>query len=735
MTPPLVKRFLIALNEHKLLNLLLFTLIIGASVVLALRPKPEQPQVTYKAIGTLSFRNPPPIFTTTGEQVQIQGRSLISQELLLSPQVLEAVRDALAIDNNQLAAIVRQLKITLPPPGNLPPGIPQPEQLISLEYNGTVDSVQSRFILRVFMEEMVNYSRWLNSYQLRERINALNERLEVVKKDLTEAEESFYRYISTDGSALLALEDGSLFNGITNAQTQQREVKLLLEQINAQIDSIVKQLGLTPEQAYTSSVLSADPIIATLRSQILEIEASIEQSQNELRPEHPTMVDLFNQKQAAEKLLQQRAQELIGDDGVLTELPENIRKESNLDLARQELANQLVALKTQKEGLTSQLQALEELEQQLRQEYEASPDKQLQQARLVQTVESQRILYQTILAALTDAKAAEAETVSSLVIAQEPYVPRAIPALELPTNPLLILGGGFLLGGLAVSGLTFLLATLDDRLHTAQELRETLSSAGLPVLGQIPTISPNLATEASHSVLKNPDSPYLAFYERVRSNIRRFGTESYKLILVTSINPLEGKSVTAYNLAIASAQAGKRTLLVEANLRSSSLAGVFDLTVPAEAKTEPLRYYTSRGDCINLVPGQENLYLLPSTGPQKQAVSIIESNELQRLLRDARGRFDLVIIDTPSLASCNDALLLEPLIDAVVLVTRPGITQKSLLNETIEQFSEGELPLLGAVINSVDDLNPLTELPTDESNPYAAPKTVVVSTTGENNEN
>ncbi|TVQ43694.1 MAG: polysaccharide biosynthesis tyrosine autokinase [Gloeocapsa sp. DLM2.Bin57] len=731
MTPPLVKRFLIALNEHKLLNIVLFSLIIGASVVLALRPKPEQPQVTYRALGTLSFRNPPPIFTATGEQVQIQGRSLISQELLLSPQVLEAVRDSLDIDNNQLAAIVRQLKVSLPSTANLPPGSPQQEQLISLEYNGTVDSVQSRFILRVFMEEMVNYSRWLNGYQLRERINALDERLEVVQNDLTEAEELFYRYISTDGSALLALEDGSLFNGITSAQTQQRQIRLFLEQINAQIDSIVKQLGLTPEQAYTSSVLSADPIIATLRAQILEIEAGIEQLQNELRPEHPTMVELYNQQQATERLLQQRAEELIGDDGVLTSLPENIRKESNLDLARQELANQLVALQTQKEGLTSQLVALEELEQQLRQEYEASPDKQLQQARLVQTVESQRILYQTILAALTDAKAAEAETVSSLVIAQEPYVPRAIPTLELPTNPLLILGGGVVLGGLAVSGLTFLLATLDDRLHTAQELRETLGSADLPVLGQIPAIA-NQPGEISHSVLKNPDSPYVAFYERVRSNIRRFGTESYKLILVTSINRFEGKTVTAYNLAIASAQAGKRTLLVEADLRSSSLASVFDLTVSPEAKTEPLRYYSSRGDCINLVPEQENLYLLPSTGPQKQAVSIIESNELQRLLRDARGRFDLVIIDTPSLATCNDALLLESLIDAVVLVTRPGITQKSLLNETIEQFSEGELPLLGAVINSVDDLSPLTEVPPEEFNRFEAPRTVVVSTTGDN---
>jgi Mrp family chromosome partitioning ATPase len=86
----------------------------------------------------------------------------------------------------------------------------------------------------------------------------------------------------------------------------------------------------------------------------------------------------------------------------------------------------------------------------------------------------------------------------------------------------------------------------------------------------------------------------------------------------------------------------------------------------------------------------------------RNAAAILESSELRRLIEDARGRFDLVILDTPALSRCNDALLLEPYADGIVLVTRPGFTQESILVEAVDQLTEAELPLVGALINAVD---------------------------------
>jgi Mrp family chromosome partitioning ATPase len=143
---------------------------------------------------------------------------------------------------------------------------------------------------------------------------------------------------------------------------------------------------------------------------------------------------------------------------------------------------------------------------------------------------------------------------------------------------------------------------------------------------------------------------------------------------------------------------------VEADLRSPSKSEWLGVKLEPEASLSPLHYYGERSESISLVPGIENLYILPSPGPQRQAAAIIESSELQLLLKDVRGRFDLVIVDTPSLSKCNDALLLEPLTDGIVLVTRAGITRSSLLGEAIEQLAEAEVELFGAVINGVEDL-------------------------------
>ena len=716
-TPPIVKRYLIAFGQYNWLAFLLFVFATLVAGVVALRPDPEPPNPTYRAVGQLSYSTPPPTFTTTGSQLQQQGRA-ISRRALLSVAVVESVKERLNLTTEQILEIRdKKLKITLPGDNQEEEEEDAKEeaqpQVITLEYSDSLSEERARAVVRTFMEEMVEYSRWLNTSQLRARIEALSKRLSQVQSDLTAAEERFYRYISSEeGSDLIAVQDGSLFSGITSSEQRQREIQLSLQAIEGQISSLSGQLGLNADEAYTSAALSADPIIANLRAQILQNELQLARLELDLRPEHPSIVKLYKDQEVNNILLQQRAQELIGSDGILTPLPDRIRKDSNLDPARQQLANQLVALQTQREGLSKQLISLAKTEQELRQQYEQFPDKQLQQARLVQAVEFQRVIYQNILNALVDAQSAEAETVGSITFSQEPQSETVQPRAQV-INRLLIIAAGAGIGLVLGAGSILLLALIDDRLHTPQELRDTVLDKEVPVLGQLPLISMGDSEATERPILLDAESPYLPYYERFRSNIRRLASEACKVILVTSISSEEGKTVTAYNLAIASAQAGKRTLLVEADLRSPSAAGVLQITPDPDAAIEPLRYYANRSEAINLVPAIENLYVLPSPGPQRQAAAIIESSELQLLLKDARGRFDMVIVDTPSLSRCNDALLLEPLTDGLILVTRPGITRSSLLNEAIDQFTEAEVSVLGAVINGVEGLTPTAATPTE----------------------
>ena len=722
MALPIVKRFLISLDQNKFVGIFVFLVCLGGSVIFALLPDPEKPQSIYRAVGQLAYRMPPPAFTSTGTQLQEQGRGAINRDLLLSPRVLVNAAKKLQFNQEQIVKIRDQdLKITFPGEVEGKKSNSDQPQEVLLEL--TADSqAKAELILETLMKEMVEYSRWLNTSQLRARIEALSVRLNEVQKDLTRAEEKFYRYISTQGSDLLAIQDGSLFTAITSSQQQQREIRLQLQGIQGQINSLSKQLDLTPDQAYTSSALSADPIIASIRAQILDTEAQLERLQKDLRPEHPTVVKLRKQQEVNESLLQKRAAEVIGKDGVLTALPSSrIRQQSNLDATRQQLAAQLVTLQTQREGLMKQLESLVTQEQQLRSQYEKFPDKQLQQARLTQAVAFQRGIYENILNALVDAQAAEAETVGSLTVAQTP-VAQPIEQVFNRKNRTLILLVGAGLGTLAGLGTILLLAVIDDRLHSPQELREALVSRDILVLGQLPIVR-NLEGEEIEPILADANANYLPYYERLRSTLRLVGGgETVKVVVVTSITGGEGKTATAYNLAIAAALAGRRTLLVEGDLRSPSKAEEIGVTPDPNSFREPLLYYGAKSKSIRLAPNIENLSILPSPGPQKQAAAIIESSELQLILKDSRGRFDLVIVDTPSLSSCNDALLLEELADGIILVTRQAITRSSLLSEATDQLIEAEVKILGAVINYVD-ITPTLNTAEPELPPLIVPPT------------
>ena len=706
MTPPIVKRFLISFEQHKLLGLFIFLLSLGVSGIFALQPEPPTPATTYKASGQLSYSNPPPLFTTTGEQLQEQGR-LINIDILLGPNVQEKIRNQLGLNSQEIKRIIeRNLNVKVPQPGEA--------ALITLDYNKARTPEEAVRTLGVFMREMVEQSRLINTSQLRGRIEALEKRLGEVQRDLAAAEETFYRFISKEGTPLLAIQDGSLFAGITGSQQQQRQLTLILEEINGQISSLVDQLGLKPEEAYISAALSADPILANLRTQMLQNETEIKLRQKELRPEHPNMVALRKQQANNEQLFAERAEEVIGGSGQLKPLKgqptSQLRQDSSLDPARQQLANTLVTLQTQREGIQRQLESVQATEQELREQYEQFPDQQLQQARLVQEVETKRALYQTILTALVDAQSAEAETTGSYAIAQAPVVQEVLPTRFAVTNRFLILAGGAGIGLVAAAGTIFLLATLDDRLHTPQELRDLFSDREVPVLGKLPYVVCFNFNGQETPILVDTDSSYLAYYERVRSNIRRFTSKSSKVISITSVSAEEGKSVTAFNLAIASAQAGKRTLLIELDLRSPSNTDTMQVEPDPEASAEPLNYYAERNEAIRLVPGVANLYVVPTPGPLRQVVAILESDELRKLIEDARGRFDLIIIDTPSLSRCNDALLIESLTDGMILVTRPGITRGSMLGETVDQFTETDISLLGAIINDVDQVITISDL-------------------------
>ncbi|MEH2398285.1 GumC family protein [Nostoc sp.] len=692
MTPPIVKRYLIAFDKYKWIGLASFALIVAGSTVVAMQPEPP---TSYIASAALTYSGPPVSFSATGTQIQQQGKEL-NEEVLLSNQIIAAVAEKVNVKPNKLGtSVVLSIPKKNPKTGELESSI------LQLKYVDT-DAKRAIEVLAELMQAMIKLSSDINTGRLQAIIQKINDRTPQAKRELQIAEKKLEQYDRIERTAILAAENGSLLSAITASQNLQRQIQLTISGVDGQVRSIQSKLGLTVGQAYISSALSADPIIGNLRTQIYQSESQIALLRKDLRPEHPTMIQLLRQKQAAEELLQQRAAEVLGGDGTAAPLQGSvagIRTQSSLDPARQQLANQMVALQTQGETLQQQLAQEIQQEALLRREYSLIPNKQLERSRLEQEVGLKKAIYDQMQAKLTDAKTAEAETTSSLSIARRPTV--VVDVKPPKSVPITLAVGGFL-GVLVGGGVIFLLGALEGTFKTREDIRESLKQREVALLGELPLMPVDDLDKEAVPVVLSADSPYLEFYEKFRSNLRRIGGKTLKVVLITSTSSLEGKTASAYNLGIASARAGKRTLIIETDLRSPSRCTSLKVIPDPDASIEPLRYYANLSECIRLVPDVQNLYILPSPGPVRQSAAVLESSEMRRLIEDVRERFDLVILDTSSLSISNDPLLIQPYSDGIVLVARPHYTQENMLGEAIDQLVESELGLLGAIINGTD---------------------------------
>ena len=697
MASPFVKRYFLAVDRYKwLIPTGLVLGLAGGSLVTSI---PDAAPV-YTVESTLVGNRPTTIFSATGTEVR-QPIESITADAILSDEIITKTAKEVGLDPR---AMMRNLKVSLPTAAGAKDkkAATGSAERVKLEYK---DSNQNRAkqVVERLSQSAIDRSKGGNTARLNEVMKSLNQRLPKVRGELTIAEQNLEAYDRAEGPALIAAQNGSISSAIAQGENQQRALQVQIEGLNAEIGSLQGKLGMTAEEAYVSSALSADPRLSNLTSQIALLESQLAIASKDFRPEHPTIIQLTTQIKVYETQLQQRVGEVMGGGGVARPFPGNVRQSSSLDPERQRLAMRLVELTTQRDSLTRQLTIIGGSGVKLREQLQNLPNKQLARVRLEDQLKLKKTLHDQMQAKLVDARTAEAETVSSLSLGLLNALPLEPVA---PKNPLLlILGGG--IGGLILgAGVIFLLDMLEGTMYTPEDLREGLKSQDALVLGMLPNM-PIQELHQSIPLLTHSELLYGESYERFRSNLRLNEGKLPRIVLITSTIASEGKSTVAYNLAIAAARSGKRSLIIELDLRSSSHGRSVNVGLNADQQLEPLRYFSQANDCIQIVPEIENLYIIPSPGIQRHASSILESNEIKRLIEDARGRFDFVVIDAPALSQSNDALLLEPMTDGLILVTRPGITQQSVMNEAIEQLNESEtVRFLGAVVNGVEIVMP-----------------------------
>jgi capsular exopolysaccharide synthesis family protein len=201
--------------------------------------------------------------------------------------------------------------------------------------------------------------------------------------------------------------------------------------------------------------------------------------------------------------------------------------------------------------------------------------------------------------------------------------------------------------------------------------------------------------------LTDPRSPASEAYRTLRTNLSFYSLdEPIRTLVVTSPTPNDGKSVTIANLAITMAQSGRRTILVDCDLRRPSLHTLFG----ADNDTGLTTMILDETAASSLQPTTvENLSLLTSGPVPPNPADLLGSRQVERVLENLLENADIILLDAPPVVGFTDAAVLGARVDGVLLVLRAGRTRREHAERAKAQLERANVRIIGATLTDAPE--------------------------------
>lgn len=262
-----------------------------------------------------------------------------------------------------------------------------------------------------------------------------------------------------------------------------------------------------------------------------------------------------------------------------------------------------------------------------------------------------------------------------------------VPALAGPVS-------GALLGALTGLGLAFWLDRRDDRFRSATT---ELSQMELRPLGTVP-VGRGFSKLGGDMALAQPSSDAGEAYRRLQgSMLFNLDQADKSVVLVTGTNNPQSTTTVAANLAAAAARAGRRTLLVGADLRRPSLHDRFGIQND-RGLSDILGGRVSIDGSLHQSEELPNLRIIPAGSKVAQPAKLFQSAALGQFLSRARDDYDLIVVEAPPILDVADAVDLGRICDGVVLVIEPGRARRSDVADAVEELSRVGAHLVGTIV-------------------------------------
>jgi len=561
----------------------------------------------------------------------------------------------------------------------------------------SIDSLESIYLTNQFVEAYQQADVAWSSEEISNLNSFLEEQLSQSQAELTAAENQLRNYQEQSSVFGVDAEVQPLLEQATRAETEltntETSIKIALETksyLEIQFSEEEKELA----DKISNSIESK---LDALRQQLGFKEAELINTRSQ-NAGHYAIKGLEQEIANIRKELEDETNNMI-QNGISVANP--------LEYS-QELLERVLALEAELSGLEAKKVELQKSVRTYNQRLSQLPDKQLQYIRFERNRKVLDENYIFLRTKMEEAKIKKASESGKIRI-----IDRATTATQIAPNKKQDLLLGLVLGlGLGI-GFVLLLDFMDNTIRTIDDIERT----GLTLMGAVPFIGKETDksnkkkqkrskqktnTEIHESIITHfdPKSPIAEAYRGIRTNINLSTIdEDLKTVLVSSAGPGEGKTTTISNLSITFAKLGKKTLIVDCDLRKPKIHQVFGLhnrpgliNVFDDDIVDPLKY-------IHEIEHVENLSVLTSGGIPSNPSELLGSKKMQTIIEKLKDNYDVVLFDSPPFTAVTDPVMLAKVVDRILIVVKAGETHKKAFYRSIHNLNQVGIKPSGIILN------------------------------------
>lgn len=489
---------------------------------------------------------------------------------------------------------------------------------------------------------------------------------------------------------------------------QLAEAKARLEQSERQLNEYARAAGLIKTSDTDQNGATTGPRSVTTASLIQMNTAAndartarVAAEEKWRSVEHTPLMSIPDvlSNQAVQLLLQKRAEATakLEEESARhrAAYPTVLQLKAQVDELNQQIntlaSNIRASIRDQYEAALKQEQSLEEQVGTLKNATLAEQDRSVRYNILAREADTNRTLYDGLLQRYKEVSAESGVTTNNISIVDRADPPMRPASPKLSLNLLLSL-----LAGIAIAaGVVFVREQMNDAVRAPEDIERKLN---LPVLGVIPA-----AEDAGNLIeaLESPRSPIAESYHALRVALLYSTVNGLpRSLLVTSTQPSEGKSTTAFAIAADFARLGKRTVLIDLDLRRPSLHRV--LKMSNDVGLSSLLVHQAGLEAIVRPTPIAHLDFISSGPIPPNPTDLLGSPALAEMLALLSEKYDLVVLDGPPVLGLADAPLLTALTEGTIFVIESDRGHRGATKSAVRRLQGARANLLGAVLTKFD---------------------------------